>query len=326
MFRYQLVVLLGLCTAVPAASSSWAEAMFPQLTQDFGSVARGPTLTHAFHLVNRSASPVHIAGVRVSCGCVSAAALENDVAPGKDSAIQAQMDTSRFAGPKTVTIFVTFDRPQYDEVRLSVTANSRDDIMVSPPALAFGRTPHGATPAATVSVTLRGHGDWQILNTKCDSNYVIAKVKDQASGVGEMTYEVTARLRSDTPVGKWYTDVWLTTSDTSVPLMRVPLTVEIEPSLSVSPHLAELGQVHIGDEVERKVIIRGAKPFRITDVKGTDSQLSVRDMTADSKPVHILSIKLKPAKAGGLNQTVRVFTDLKDENEVVFRATAEIVK
>src|SRR5205823_12721975 len=48
-------------------------------------------------------------------------------------------------------------------------------------------------------------------------------------------YEVTATLRPDTPVGKWYTDVWLLTSDASSSRLRVPLTVDVEPTLNLSP-------------------------------------------------------------------------------------------
>ena len=326
MFRYHLVMLLWVCLAAPGAASSWADSMFDQLAQDFGSVPRGPTLNHSFKISNRSDNAVHIANVRVSCGCVTASALDNEIAPGKDGAILAQMDTRRFTGLKTVTIFVQFDRPQWDEVRLTVTANGRDDISVAPESFAFGRTQRGAAPSAAVVVSLRGHSDWQIVDSKCDSNYVQTGVKEQPTEGGEAAFEVSARLRPDTPVGKWYTDVWLTTSDANVPRIRVPLTVEIEPALSVNPHLAELGEVKVGDEVERKILIRGSKPFRITEVKGTDAQLSVHDNNPDSKPVHILTIKLKPAKPGDLKRAVHVTTDLKDEGEVVFQATARVVK
>jgi hypothetical protein len=319
MFRHHLVVLLGLWACGPAAAASWAEELFDARAHDFGSVPRGPTLTHSFRMTNHLDAPIHIAGVRVSCGCVTASALRNDVAPGKETAIVAQMDTRRFAGTKTVTIFVQLDRPQWEEVRLSVSANSREDVTVSPESFAFGRAQHGLSPSAHVSITLRGNSDWQILESRCDSNFVQTSVKEVGNDSGDARYEVTAVLRPETPVGKWYTDVWLTTNDPNVPRVRVPLTVEIEPALRVNPHLADLGRVRVGDEVERKIIIRGATPFRITDVKGADGPLSVKDNAPGSKPVHVVTIKFKPSKVGQLNRSVRISTDMKDEEELELR-------
>src|SRR5208283_145107 len=151
MLRYTLVLLAGLCLTGPGRAASWADAMFDELSKDFGSVPRGPTLVHPFHFKNTTGGEVHIAGVRVSCGCTSAYALKTDVAPGEEAAILAQMDTMRFTGAKTVTIYVQVDRPQWEEVRLWVQANARDDFSVSPDTLALGKARHASSPGATVS-------------------------------------------------------------------------------------------------------------------------------------------------------------------------------
>ena len=323
MFRYPIVVLLAFCGAAPASASSWASGMFEHFAQDFGSVARGATLTHSFSVANRTGNPVHIASVRVSCGCTSAAALENDLAPGKETAIFAQMDTRRFAGMKTVTIFVLFDRPEWDEVRLSVTANSREDVGISPESFTFGRTRRGLAPTASVSVGFAGNGNWQILDSKCDSAYVETSVRELGRDHGQVSYLVAARVRPDTPAGRWYTDVWLTTNDCATARLRVPLTVEVEPALSVNPHVTQIADVRMGDQVERKIVIRGEKAFRITGVEPGDNQLSLADMTPDAKPVHVLTIRFKPNQSGVLHRTLRVSTDLNEEAQVVVRASAK---
>jgi hypothetical protein len=299
--------------------------MFEELSRDFGSVPRGPTLTHSFRFTNNTGQLVHIAGVRVSCGCVTASAMQTDVAPGQTSAIYAQMDTRRFAGVKTVTVYVQFDRPQWEEVRLWVQANGRDDVTLTPEALAFGQAKRGSGPTASVDVVLLGNTDWRIVDAQCDSNYVQPRIEELRRDSSEVTYRVAARVRPDTPVGKWYTDVWLRTNNLATPRVRVPVTIEIESALSVSPFVANLGRVKAGTEVERKVIVRGVKPFRITEVKGVDGQLRVQDTTTDSKPVHVLTVKLKAAGNGDLSRTLRVLTDLKDDGEVEFKAIAQVV-
>ena len=110
-----------------------------------------------------------------------------------------------------------------------------------------------------------------------------------------------------------------------MPRVRVPLTVEIESALTVTPSAVLLGQVPMGQQVERKVIVRGVKPFKVTGVEGTDGQLTVQDSTADSKPVHVLTVKLNATRAGDYTRTVRVVTDLKEEGDIEFVTQASIV-
>src|SRR5262249_40158599 len=115
MFRFSLVFVAGLCAAAPARAASWADQMFQELSKGFGSVPRGPTLQHAFLLKNNSDSVVQIANVRVSCTCVTAYAVKTVLQPGEETSIAASMDTTRFTGVKTVTIYVLFDQPRGEE-------------------------------------------------------------------------------------------------------------------------------------------------------------------------------------------------------------------
>jgi hypothetical protein len=315
--------VVGLCCAGPALATSWADRLFEEVSRDFGSVPRGPTLSHSFRIVNKGDTPVTIASIRVSCGCVSATALKNTLRPGEETALVAQMDTSRFTGPKAVTIFVQFSQPHPEEGRLLVQANSRDDVMLAPDTLAFGRTRRGASPTGSVTVTFMGNPQAQVLDVRSESNYVQAAVKELRRQDTEVSYQLTARLRPDAPVGKWYTDVWLRTNLPAMPRVRVPLTVEIETALSVSPMTVLLGQVKTGGVAQRKVIVRGGEPFRITEVKGTDAQLAVRDSTTESKRVHVLTVTFRPSQPGELKRNLRVVTDLKENGDIDFRAVAQ---
>jgi hypothetical protein len=325
MLRIRVGLLVGLLAATPAQAGSWADGMFEEVTKDFGSVPRGPTLTHLFRFTNKTGSPVHLAGVRVSCGCVTATPSQYDIAPGQSAVVQALMDTRRFMGAKTVTIFLQFDRPGWEEVRLWVQANSRDDVSVTPDAFSLGQAKRGTVPSGTVTITFLGNSNSQVLEVQRESNYVLTDLKELRRQGSEVTYQLTARLRPDVPVGKWFTDVWVKTNNPGMPRVRVPLTVEIESALSISPSTVVLGQVKPGDEAERRVILRGVKPFKVTGVEGTDGELTVKDSTEDARPVHVLTVRLKPAKAGEVSKTLKVITDLKDEGEIEFQARAQVV-
>jgi hypothetical protein len=326
MFRYSLAMLVGLSAAATASAANWAEAMFEGLTRDFGSVPRGPTLTHPFRLTNNTGSAVTISNIRVSCGCTTARALRTQLAPGQSTAILAEMDTGRFQREKTVTIYVQFSEPRFEEVRLLVQANSRDDVTVAPESVAFGQVKKGGTPSAAVTVTFSGNEQWRITGVTAESNYVKPSIKLLPGSSVEVNYQLTAKLRSDTPVGKWFTDIWLSTNNPATPRVRVPLTVEVQAALSLSPSAVILGQVKVGEQTERKIIVRGARPFKVVGVKGADSQWTVHNSSQASKTVHVLTVSLKATRPGEINRTIKVVTDLEEDNEIEFQAQALVEK
>src|SRR6185369_14505674 len=105
------------------------------------------------------------------------------------------------------------------------------------------------------------------------------------SGRGAV-YEVMAELKPNAPPGQWYTELVVSTNARGTTL-RIPVNVDVQPALQVAPRTASLGEVKEGGEVEKRIVIKGARPFRITRVEGTDSRLSVQYASEASKPVHV---------------------------------------
>jgi hypothetical protein len=327
MLRFRLAILASLMFSMPAVADSWGDALFEERSKDFGSVPRGPTLEHPFRLTNTTGSAVHIASLRVSCGCTSAVALQSYVESGQTAVIDARMDTRRFSGIKSVTIYVQLDQPSWDEVRLVVRANSRDDLIITPEAFTLGNVIKGETPSLSATVTRYGSDQWAITDIERESNYVVTNIQEVHRQNGTVSYQITAGIRANTPAGRWFTDVWATTNDPSMPRIRIPLSVTVEPSLSVNLPTVFLGDVKAGTEITRKVTLRGAQPFRITQVAGADNRLRVRDNVRDNnKSVHDLTITLKPETAGDWNRKVKIATDLKEGGQIEFETTAHVVE
>jgi hypothetical protein len=326
MSRYSLVLIAGLVVAGSAGAATWADGLFDELSKDFGSVPRGPAQKHNFRLVNKTKQAVNISNVKVSCGCLTAyASPKTYLQPGEETTIITSMDTTRFTGAKSVTVTVTFDRPNFEEVRLWVQANSRNDFMVTPDTFGLGQVKRGTTPTATVRVTFYGNSSARIESAKGESNYVQPVIKEvHRLDTGEVAYDVTAKLRADTPVGKWYTDVWVKTNILTMPQVRVPLTVEVESPLTISPPVLALGSLKKENEEVRRIIVRGAQPFTIKEIKGTDGVVEVKPASKEAREVHVLSVKTRPGKAGAIDRTLRVITDLKADGEIDFKVQANV--
>jgi hypothetical protein len=323
MVRLLLTTAFTILMASPALAGNWADALFAGHSHDFGVVARGPTLSHSFRITNTTAQPVHLANVRVSCGCTSAAAQTSELAPGQSTDLVVNMDTRRFYGHKAVTVYVQFDRPQWEEVRLTVSATSRDEIALSPQLLSFGSIVRGTNATRATTLTVHGLGT-HLVSIQAQSNYVQMAARNVRHTETELVYEITATLRPDTPIGKWYTDIWLNLSGPNGQQMRLPLTVEVTPALQLSASVLSFGNIEPSEKSEKRIIVRGPQPFRITGIEGTDEVVSVQPPGDEAKPVHVLVVGVKPTKSGEFARTLKVVTDLEPDRTVELPIKASV--
>lgn len=310
MLRFSVVLMLGLAFVAPIGAADGLAALFDTQTHNFGDVPYGPTVQHAFTLTNNTNQTLQIGGLRVSCGCVTPSASAYTIAPGKTATVNASMDTRRYKNP--VTIFVTFIQPQVEEVRLLVSANLRYDVAINPERIEFGTIKRGASQSVTTTISFSG--GTQMTEATCDSGYVLLSIAQPKNTGYGISYELTARMRPDIPVGKWYTDVWVKTNTGSK--LRVPLTVEVEAALSITPGAIAFDGAHVGQPMKKSIIVKGNQPFKIVDVKGGDGTITAAASSKDAKTTHIVTVTFTPDKAGDIDKKLEIVTDLKDEGKV----------
>jgi uncharacterized protein DUF1573 len=314
------------CVGFLAATPVCAAGLFDETSKDFGSVPHGTVLTHQFQLTNHQAQQVHIASLRTSCGCATATLGRDELNPGQSTVLQVVIDTRKYSGYRQFTIHVLCDRPVLEEVRLTVTATSRDDITLTPGQLEFGRVKRGSAAKATTTIQYHGTGNWQVTGVENENAYLKPELQ-QLGGEGSLpTYQLTVALRPDIPAGAWHADLWLKTTDPATPRIRVPLVVEVESALTATPSEVQLGQVKGGTLAERKVVIRGPSPFKITKIDGQDEQFKISGAAEEAKAVHVLKVTFTATgDAGEVRRKLRIHTDLADGETVELGAAAMIV-
>lgn len=324
MLRHLVVVsAIALSLSLSPLSLS-GQQLLDSVSKDFGSVPRGTLLTHQFKLANASNQPLHVASVRTSCTCISANLAKHELAPGESTALVVSVDTSKFLGPKTFTVYVTVDRPFLRELQVVVSASSREDVTLTPGQLNFGRIRHGTSATASAVVEYYGPSTWQIVGVENDNGYLLPEVRKLERTAGPTAYQVEVRLREDIPVGCWHSDIYLKTNDPNLPRIRVPLLVEVEGHLTATPSTVLFGNCKVGSTTEKRVVIRGKEPFKIVRIEGTDEVLKAVPPADEAKPVHVLQLTLTPSASGELVRRLRVFTDLGKGENVDFTAQAQV--
>lgn len=322
-----MVVVLGL---VALAASSWSQVnpgesklIVTATSKDFGSVPRGVLCLHQFTIFNPFDRPMKIASVRTSCVCASASVDKREIAPGESATLNVSVDTGKYVGHRVFTIFVLLEQPVVQELQFVVQGHSREDVSLSPNQLAFGRILRGQSAEASVLITRYGSPDWQITAVENDNAYIQPSLQEVRRDTAQLQYRLTAKLRPDVPVGSWYAELWLRGSDGS--RILVPLTVEVESALVVTPKEVHLGRVAAGVTIERRIIVRSAKAFRILKVQAADPGLEFVWQPDETKTAHLVTIRYRtPASAGEVRQVIRIVTDLPADNEIEVPFVAQV--
>lgn len=308
-----------------SAAATWAKRLFEKTKHDFGTVARAAATEYAFKFTNNLKHDVHVAHVRSSCGCTKPRIEKRTVRRGESSAVIAKFNTRSFKGRAGATVTVVFDRPRYAEVQLRVSGYIRRDVVFSPGCVDFGSVEQGRVTEKSVDLQYAGRNDWRIVNVRSPLPFVTVTTNQTRRDNGRVGYGLTIRLAEDAPAGYINSELLLETNDRR--LRSIPLTVSgrVSPSLAVSPGLLYLGNVPAGGRCEKRLVVRGPEPFRITRIECDDGRFQF-NVTDQPKKLHFVSVHFRADDIPGeISQTIHVHTDLDGGKLAKVDATATVL-
>jgi hypothetical protein len=310
---------LGL-TAAAAPAQGWAEKMFKDgMAHDFGNVPRGAQLFHRFPITNIYAVRMEITGLSSGCGCVTAVPSKRVLEPRESAYIDVSMDARRFTGPKTVGVRVTVGPEYVSSAEIKVSATSRADVVFNPNEINFGNVVRGQAPTQTIDIEYAGPLSWQV------TEVVVAKEqplevanKELYRRPGQVGYQLRVTLKSDAAGGAFKQLIYLKTNDPASPLVPVLVEAAVQSAVTVSPDKLALGNVKAGEELTRRVVVRGNQPFHVVEVEGLVDGVSLgAELTAADAPVQTVTFKFKPTQPGEFRRDLRIKTSLGDGPVVV---------
>ena len=316
-----VVLALG---AGPAAAQEWARKMFTVTSHNFGTVAKGSKTEYRFVFRNIYNEDLHVVGVRTSCGCTSPTVTKKDLKTHETAEVVATFNTRTFQGQHGATLTVTFDKPFYAEVQLRVAGNIRGDVTFDPPFVDLGTVDLGKGSERQVRVTRLGSVPWEIKDVRsANPNFEVSLSKPTREG-GRTIYELTTRLKPDTPAGYVKGQLILVTNDPRA--TQIPMDVEgrVVAEVTVSPQLLALGSVPAGETVTKNVVIRANREFKITGVFCSDGCLTCEPKTTAAR-VHILPVTFQAGETvGKVERELRIATDLGEGAVPVVTVHAQV--
>jgi hypothetical protein len=323
-----------LCTSLPpaatwAADADWVKSAFPEQSFHFGNVARGSQLRHAFPVVNRTGSDIHIADWKTKCGCTNVKVGSRLIPPGAQTTVEATIDTTRFQGNKESGLILFVDRPNSAEVHLNVTCFIRGDITLSPGQLDFGVVRRSEKlPSISLKLSYAGgRPDWEIAEMKTLTAHVKAEARAAGRTVdGQIQWVVTATLQPGVSNGSFKDDLSVFTNDSPPQTIPISVVANIQGAVTALPSVINYGPVRPGQSVTKVVHVRSSSPFTITKASADRPELEAVDQQPSAALDHEVRVTLQaPAATGPFFGVVKIESDLKGELPVQIKTFATAV-
>ncbi len=324
MIRLAIAIFVVMVSAAPSSGQEWAKKLFTDFKHDFGTVATASKVDHTFEMVNPFKETIHIASVRASCGCSTPTITKNSLKTWEKGGINVRYNTRTFTGKKGATITVVIDQPFYAEVQLRVDGYIRTDVVFNPGVVSFDAIDQGVPVTKEVSVNYAGRADWQIMDIQSANTNFEVELNELRRNAGRVDYKLLVRAKESMPAGFFNDQLVLVTNDQRA--TQVPLRVEgkVVPGLTVSPASLFLGVVKPGEQVKKTLIVRGKRPFKITNVTCADGDCFQFKSNDDSKKTHIIPVVFTASEPGKIAQQIKIETDLPGKTIAACVATATV--
>src|SRR5262249_47850976 len=265
------------------AQSDWLTSVFPERAYDFGTVARGSQIRHAFPIINGTKDDIRIVDWRTKCGCTDGKVGAPAIPSGTQTTVEATINTTNFQGYKPSGLTLILDRPSFVEVDLNLTCFIRGDIVMNPGQIDFGVWRRSASlPSASLDLTYAGgRPDWDIVQMKTQTDKVKAVAKEVSrTGDGQIRWQITATLQPGVVNGHFKDQITLITNDSPAQAIPISVVANVQSSVSVTPSIVNLGRVPPGQTITRSnvVHVRSRSPFSLGKLSATSPALQAEEI------------------------------------------------
>jgi hypothetical protein len=304
--------------------------MLSEREHDFGTVARGADTVHRFAVKNIYKQNIELVNVRSSCGCTSPTLENRILKTGDIGYVVATFNTRTFTGMHgaTLTLEVKWNDKgvlRRGETQLRVHGNIRGDVVFKPGAINFDAVDQGSVSEEIVEVRYAGRSNWKITDVRGANDSLEVELSQTRRSSGRVAYELLVRLKASAQAGYFNDQLVLVTNDEQNPRIPIHISGRIVPQISVAPEPLVLGDVPFGQQVSKKFIVRGKKPFRILSIHCDEEsfQFNVDDQPSER---HVVEIVFDAKKdVGKVKQLIHITTDLGEKAQTTLTAYATVV-
>lgn len=334
-FALTLTAPLAVAQKTPKADTKKAEATkeeaagkAPRLTlvdpiKDFGTVAKGEKLDHAFQVKNTGTADLEIIAARPACGC-TVADFDKIIKPGQTGKVNAHVDTTAFAGPISKGVTLETNDPSAPTAQVTINAIVKPYVEAYPAGFVRFNMLQGDAEKQVVTIYSEETDPFEITKVEPTQpwikvDYKKAEGADVMGGVGrpgqnQYRFEITVG-GPEARIGPLAERVQIYTNSKHQPEYAVSVAGVIRPSIRIEPTAVNFGEVFPNDSAATRTILLRSNDLKTPEgfqIKKTESAIS--GVTAEFKPTankgeYEVTLQVaKSAKPGEVAGDVKIYT------------------
>ncbi|MCP4581265.1 MAG: DUF1573 domain-containing protein [candidate division Zixibacteria bacterium] len=207
-----------------------ARIEFEHTTFDFGSIAKGSSVTHSYWFDNNGSDTLVITKIKPTCGCTSTKTGGIVVPPGERSNIDIIFNSGKFNGKVTKAIKIECNDSvnPYMDIRFKALINNPLLTLEYTPLQAdFKTIPVGASKTFTISITNVDSSESRlVLIDKPAKEFIKTKLKKDKIKPGE-TAEIEFTIAKDLEPGPYLSSVTFEADGKDNSRITIPILASI---------------------------------------------------------------------------------------------------
>ena len=318
-----------------------APLKFDTTSHDFGKIPDNKPVSFDFTFTNTTDKVVNILNVAATCGCTSAIS-DKQIQPGEKGKITASFNPSGRNGREVKTLTAYLDDAATPQLQFQVIADVQKRLIIEPMQAYMGEVNFKTSREQQLTITGRAE-NFEITKAEVvGTGFTLTRIgADKVDVNGESLNRITYKVVSDAslPIGRAQANANFTTTDPLAPTASVALIADVAGAVRINPPQVGVRMSGPGEPFSADVFLenREAKSFSILGVEfepaqglppGTDLRpiVDVTRREPTSKAAYRVRLAgTTPGSANELRGTLRVKTDVPDQEEIIIAVSGFMV-
>ena len=186
----------------------------------FGTLSNTNDVPHTFVLANEGAAPLAIYRVQSDCGCTRVRLKDKIIHPGEQIAVQVRLILKGRAGRQHKRVTIVSNDPDQPRLTLSLIGVAIAELKVKPDRIFWGNLRSNGMQVKTVDIRFDDSMPGHITGAGVISPAFAVDLETNKPG---LTYRIRIRPVPPLVLGRFATNLWITTDSPRYPQLTVPM-------------------------------------------------------------------------------------------------------
>ena len=301
-------------------------------TFDFGSVAQGAAIRHAFIIKNAGNSPLRITGAKLSMAGMSLRVAPGEIPADGEGVATVELNTERVAGAIESEAQIQWNDPTRSGALLTLKGYVIPRLAIEPMPAVF-LSAFTAEPAErTLTIRNNEPQPFAITSVEHSARLSVSVVELEPGKV----FILTARSVNGVPAGRYEESLTLVTDKPGVSPINLPVHLWVKPDLYAFPESVDFGTLRAEDVQHSDVI---ASLTQTLFLKGRGDPFGIKGIVCDSSAVDVtyspagpsnsfqidVRLRSEALRRGSLDGNIRIMTTDPTFPEVVIPFTGTVM-